>query len=154
MIYKVFSYNDIPTFFVTQDVYEANKDYEHALLVVGGLEDAELLLLKKQQETLINETSRFSICVSFVVGNNTIWRQIQEDDPNSTICQVFNHVSGAYTEVLSKSAANDLNEQYKKEFLESIGLDKVYALDAIPVIQPYLGSKYGATVGTIPVEVM
>ena len=154
MIYKVFSYNDIPTFFVTQDVYEANKDYEHALLVVGGLEDAELLLAEKQHGTLANEASRFSICASFVAGNDTVWRQIQEDDPDDTICQVFNHMSGTYTEVLSKAAANELNEQYKKEFLESINLDKVHTLDAIPVIQVYSPAKYGDTVGTIPVEVM
>ena len=141
MIYKVNGYNVEPTYFD-----EATNENAKA--------EAEALLIQKQADVLVFEANRFSICATFVNGNDTTWREIQESDPEDTICQVFDTFAGCYTECPNKTEAHALNEQKKQEFLASLNLDKVYELTEMPVPQQYAQGVYGTTVGDIPVEVM
>lgn len=141
MIYQVNGYNVEPTYF--DDSINPN-----------AKADAEALLAQKQKDVLAYEANRFSICATFVSGNDTTWREIQESDPEETICQVFDHMVGSYTQVANKTDAYFLNVQKQQAFLASIGLDKVYELTEMPVAQKYASDVYGTTVGDIPVEVM
>ena len=118
MIYKVNGYNTEPTYFD-----EAND--------VDAKAAAEALLAQTQQDVLSIESIRFSICATFVNGNDTTWREVLESDPEDTICQVFDTFTGSYTQVNSKTEANELNEQKKQEFLASCRLDKVYEVTEI-----------------------
>ena len=126
MIYQVYGFNVEPTYF--DDATNAN-----------AKTDAETLLAQKQKDVLAYEAIRFSICATFVDGNNTTWREIKDTDPEDTICQVFDTFTGSYTQVSNKTEAYALNEQKKQNFLLSVGLDKVYEADIN---------------GSIPVEVM
>ena len=126
MIYQVYGFNVEPTYF--DDATNAN-----------AKTDAEILLAQKQKDVLAYEAIRFSICATFVDGNNTTWREIKDTDPEDTICQVFDTFTGSYTQVSNKTEAYALNEQKKQNFLLSVGLDKVYEADIN---------------GSIPVEVM
>lgn len=119
MIYQVNGFNVEPTYF--DDVTNAN-----------AKADAEALLAQKQKDVLEYEAVRFSICATFVEGNNTTWRQIKDTDPEDTICQVFDTFTGTYTQVNSKAEAYALNEQRKQAFLVSVKLDKVYEVEVIP----------------------
>lgn len=143
MIYKVNGYN-------TNSIYfdEINNPNAKA--------DAEALLAQKQADVLAYEAVRFSVCATFVNGNDTTWREIQDSDPEDTICQVFDHINGSYTQVNSKKEANALNEKRKQEFLVSLKLDKVEELTEMPTISnlPNLEQQFGTVVGSIPVEVM
>lgn len=142
MIYRVNAYDSRPTYFD-----EATNPNAKA--------EADAYLIQKQSEALVSQAFRFSICATFVDGNDTVWRSILETDPEETVCQVFDHTTGTYTECNSKTEAFALNEQKKQEFLASIGIDKVYELDAIPEeVKPYAPATYGENVGDIPVEVM
>jgi Holliday junction resolvase RusA-like endonuclease len=139
MIYQVNGYNVEPTYFD-----EATNSNAKA--------DAEALLAQKQKDVLAYEAVRFSICATFVNGNDTVWREVQESDPENTICQVFDTMTGQYTQVANKTEAYALNEQKKLGFLASVGLDKVIELTEMPVKQFYDANRYGQTNGTIPVE--
>lgn len=123
LIYQVNAYNGIPTYF--DDLKNQN-----------AKADAEALLAQRRAETLLQESVRFSICATFVSGNDTVWRNVQEDDPEDTVCHVFDHLLGEYEEVQGKAAAYALNEQRKEEFLTSVKLDKVYEYETIPSDQP------------------
>lgn len=144
MIYQVNGFNVKPTYF--DEAANPNAKAE-----------AEALLNQKRAEVLVLEAVRFSICSTFINGNDTTWREVQDSDPEDTVCQVFDTFSGSYTQVNNKTDAHILNEQKKQEFLTSIGMDKVYELTKMP--EPVLGilysqQVYGPTVGDIPVEVM
>lgn len=123
MIYKVNGYNTEPTYFD-----EATNQNAKA--------DAETLLAQRQQEILLQEVVRFSVCATFVNGNDTTWREVQESDPEETICQVFDTFTGQYTEVNNKTEAFALNEQKKQNFLASIGLDSVVEMEELPQPRP------------------
>ena len=118
-IYKVNGYNSEPTYF--DDSSNVNAKAE-----------AEALLAQKQIDVLAYESVRFSVCATFVNGNDTTWREVQDSDPEDTICQVFDTFTGTYTECANKTKAFALNEQKKKEFLVYASLDQVFLLDAIP----------------------
>jgi len=129
MIYQVNKFYDKPEYF--DDATNLNAKSE-----------AEALLAQVQSEVLVKETGRFSICATFVNGNDTTWRQVQDSDPEDTVCQVFDPMTGQYTQVTTKTEAYVLNEQKKQEFLVSCGLDAVIELGEMPPqIQP-------VTVGT------
>lgn len=119
MIYMVNGHNTKPTYFD-----EATNSNAKA--------DAELFLTQKQKDVLTYEAVRFSICATFVNGNDTTWREIQESDPEDTVCQVFDTFAGSYIQVATKTEAYALNEQKKQEFLVSCGLDKIFELAEIP----------------------
>ena len=123
MIYKVNGYNTEPTYF--DDATNAN-----------AKADAEALLAQKRIDVLAYEAVRFSVCATFVNGNDTTWREVQESDHEDTVCQVFDHMTGTYTQVNTKTEAFTLNEQKKQEFLVDAGLDKVYELAEIPQPKP------------------
>lgn len=143
MIYKVNGYNVAPTYF--DETTNPNAKV-----------DAEALLIQKQQDILAYEAVRFSICATFVNGNDTTWREIQESDPEDTICQVFDTFTGTYTQCANKTEAYALNAQKQQEFLASVGLDKVEEMAQMPVenIQTGTANSFGENLGTIPVEVM
>lgn len=98
--------------------------------------EAEALLAQRRAETLLQEAARFSICATFVSGNDTVWRELREDDPEDTTCHVFDHLIGEYEEVQGKTAAYELNEQRKEEFLAASGLDTVREHVTMPSDQP------------------
>lgn len=123
MIYQVNTYNGVPTYFDEVDNPNAKAD-------------AEALLAERRAQTLIQEAARFSICATFVSGNDTVWRELREDDPEDTTCHVFDHLLGEYEEVKGKTLAYQLNEQRKEEFLASAGLDKVYEYAVMPSNKP------------------
>lgn len=119
MIYKVNGYNTQETYF--DETTNAN-----------AKADAEALLAQKQTDVLAYEAVRFSICATFINGNDTTWREVQESDPEDTICQVFDTFTGAYTQCSNKTEAHALNAEKQQAFLASVGLDKVYELEAMP----------------------
>lgn len=94
--------------------------------------EAETFLAQRQIDTLAYEAVRFSVCATFVNGNDTTWREVQDADPEDTICQVFDTFTGQYTQCPNKTEAFALNKKMKQQFLESIGLDKLYEVDEIP----------------------
>lgn len=157
MIYSLNSYGENPIYFVEQAIYDANPNYKLATLVVGTKADAEIALINMQTKVLNAEASRFSVCATFVEGNNTIWREVQDSDVEDTICQVFDTFTGTYTQVNNKTEAYELNEQKKQNFLIYYGLDKIYNIDNLPpqpTLSKYPEVRYGLLAGDIPVEVM
>ena len=119
MIYQVNGYNAESTYFD-----EATNE--------NAKSDAQSFLIQKQNDVLAYEAVRFSICATFVDGNNTTWREVQDSDPEETICQVFDTFTGQYTQCNTKSEAIALNKEKQKLFLQSVGLDKVYELTETP----------------------
>ena len=119
MIYRVNGYNVEPTYFDESTNPNAKTD-------------AQAFLKQKQKDVLAYEAVRFSVCATFVNGNDTTWREVQESDPEDTICQVFDTFTGTYTQCANKTEAFALNEQKKQAFLASVGLDKVYEVDSMP----------------------
>jgi hypothetical protein len=120
MIYKVNKFYDLPQYFD-----EATNPNAKA--------DAEALLTQVRAEVLEKEAGRFSICATFVNGNDTTWREVQDSDPEDTVCQVFDTLTGQYTQAVTKTEAYALNEQKKQELLISCGLDAVIELEEMPI---------------------
>lgn len=118
-IFKVNGYNTDPTYFDESTNVNAKAD-------------AESLLTQKQSDVLAYEAMRFSICATFINGNDTTWREVQESDPEDTICQVFDTFTGQYTQCSNKTEAFALNAQKQQQFLASVQLDKVYELEQMP----------------------
>lgn len=119
MIYQVNGYNTQPTYF--DETTNPNAKAE-----------ADALLAQKQSDVLAYEAVRFSVCATFVNGNDTTWREVQESDPEETVCQVFDTFTGTYTQCVNKTEAFALNAQKQYDFLLSLGLDKVYELEQMP----------------------
>jgi hypothetical protein len=123
-------------------IYQVNKfytqpEYFDEATNPNAKADAEALLAKVRADVLQKEAGRFSICATFVNGNNTTWREVQESDPEDTVCQVFDTFTGTYTQVDTKTEARALNEQKKQEFLTSSSLISVLELEKMPsLIQP------------------
>lgn len=95
-------------------------------------QEAENLLKQRQDAILVKEASRFSVCGTFVNGNDHVWRAIQDTDPEDTLCQVFNTFTGTHTQYTNKTEAYAANELLKQQFLEHCGLTLVYELDKLP----------------------
>ena len=132
MIYVVNGYNEEPTYF-------------NGYLNASAKSEAEKLLAQKQADILNKEAVRFSICATFVEGENITWREAVESDPEDIIYQVFDASTGQYVQCANKTEAYTLNEQKKAQFLESARMHVVEELEGIPV---YNSEE------TIPVEVM
>ena len=118
-------------------IYQVNKfytepEYFDEASNTNAKADAEALLTKVRAEVLEKEAIRFSICATFVSGNETTLREIQESDPEDSESQVFDTLSGSYTQVATKTEAYTLNEQKKQNFLTSCGLDVVVELEEMP----------------------
>ena len=73
---------------------------------------------------------------------------------NGKTKQPSRHVSICEIQDIQASVWWSCKAQRKQEFLTSVGLDKVYEIESIPVNQIYDSNKYGNTVGDIPVEVL
>lgn len=119
MIYKVNGYNTDATYFD-----EATNPNAKA--------EADALLAQKQTDVLAYEAVRFSVCATFVNGNDTTWREVQESDSEDTVCQVFDTFTGTYTQCANKTEAFALNAQKQQDFLAYVQLDKVYELEQMP----------------------
>ena len=111
---------------------DLDHDFTPQYEILENKEEAEALLLQNQKDALAIESVRFSICATFVNGNDTTWREVTIEDPEETICQVFDTFTGTYTQCANKTEAFALNEQKKQAFLASVGLDKVYEVDSMP----------------------
>lgn len=123
MIYQVNEFNGLPTYF-------------DSTINENAKAEAEALLSQRKEQTLIQEAVRFSICATFVDGTDTVWRNVLDADPEDTVCQVFDNLKGQYDVAPNKTAAYQMNEQRKQEFLEAIKLDKVYEYETMPSDQP------------------
>lgn len=137
-IYKVNNLGKKPTYYVASkealdQAIAINPDLDY---VIGGLVDAQAALDVIKTAQLEAEKVRFSICATFVNGNDTTWREIQDSDPEDTICQVFDTFTGTYTQVNSKTEANQLNEQKKQAYLDSVGLGSLVELSEVPAPLP------------------
>lgn len=152
MIFRVNGYNEpTATYFVadqaTADVIKQNP-YIKATVLVGTKSDAENFLLEKQKKILETEASRFHVCATFVVGNDHVWRALEDADPEDTICQVLDHLSGTYIQCATKTEGFARNAQVKQEFLESIGLGAVVELEVVEPMQSVIAKDNNQ----IPVE--
>jgi hypothetical protein len=123
MIYQVNAFNGAPTYF-------------DGATNTNAKAEAEALLVQRRAQVLEQEAVRFSICATFIDGENTTWRELKAEDPEDTVCQVFDHALGEYEEAQNKTEAFALNEQRKQEFLTSVKLDKVYEYETMPSDQP------------------
>jgi len=135
MIFRVNAFNEpLPTYFVpdqaTIDSLTSNK-YIQGNFKVGTKQDAEAFLEEKCATILVNEASRFNVCATFIIGTDHMWRAVQQDDPEDTICQVLDHSNGTYTTCQNKTEAFALNKQRKQEFLNSIGMGQVIELETV-----------------------
>lgn len=119
MIYQVNQWNANPVYF--DESTNAN-----------AKADADALLAQTQQDVLAQESVRFSVCATFVNGNDVVWRNVEETDPEETTCKVFDTFTGQYTEVANKTDAYALNAQKQQEFLAVAGLDQVIELEEMP----------------------
>lgn len=114
-IYKVNTYSGKAEFFDSEINFDAEKNAQDYLM--------------EQRATILNKESvRFSICATFINGNNTIWREVAKDDHENTVCQVFNTLTGHYIQCENKTEAYALNEQLQQKFLDAIGLGEVYVV--------------------------
>lgn len=134
-IYQVNGYNEAPTFYVPDTTFlvnvAPNNPYIKAVLV-GTEQDAQVELVNRQKNVILQETVRFSVCATFVEGDNSVWREVLDSDPEDTVCKVFNAFTGQYISYSTKTEANAANEQMKQQFLATIGMDSVKTLDALP----------------------
>lgn len=154
MSYKVNGFDGTQTYFVSDEAellaLQANK-FLRGTFLLGTKEDAEAFLAEKQAEILSKEAARFSVCATFVNGFDHVWREVRDDDPEDTVCQVFDTIVGQYTQAASKPEAYKLNEEKKKQFLDSIGMGAVIE---IPVDKEPLSSAVAKEANQIPVEKM
>ena len=138
-IFQVNGYNNQSTFYVDQATYDANSaTFKGGTLVVGTQADADAKLATLQASVLAYEAVRFSMCATFVNGNDSVWREVVSTDPEDTVCQVFNTFTGQYTSYPNQTEAKAANAALQAQFLDSIGLGAVTSPSALPVppVQP------------------
>lgn len=135
-IYQVNQVNAAPIFYVEDQATADSVATDNVFVggvFVGTLQDAEAALKQTQQQFLVQEAERFSICANFYDGaGNTVWRALEPTDPEDTVCQVFNTFTGGYTEYQTVAEAKAANRAVQEEFLANAGLGSVVTLDAIP----------------------
>lgn len=149
MIYEVRGFGAGSTYFVANEVIKAEVLAANPSLVcvVGAELDAQQKLATKQQEVLVSESTRFSICATFSLGNDSVWRELQSTDPENIVCQVFNTFTGQYTEYQNKTDAVAANTALQNQFLASVGLDKVITHAGIESLPRYINTQQPRTTG-------
>ena len=89
------------------------------IYTIGTQENAEARLNEILSDYLKQEESRFSISLTVISGNDQIWRNIIDTDPEIGIYQVFNQNTGTYTTYQTLTEAKDANLAIKNEFIQS-----------------------------------
>lgn len=136
-IYRVNQYNAQPVFFVP-DQATASTVLEGLpfTVKVGTQADAAVFLQTAQAQALEQCKDRFSICVTEIVGGNTLWRALAATDPNETTCQVFNTFTGTYAPYPTVTAAQQANMILQQQLLASFGMDSLLPVDSLPLPPP------------------
>jgi hypothetical protein len=90
-----------------------------------------------KEEYLQQEKDRFVISYDIEEGSNTVWVSFDPDNqPEIGDYQVFNHMTGGYSLVHSKTEAILLREQHIQQFIVDLGLDIIPTTDQIPIPPP------------------
>ena len=89
------------------------------IYTIGTQENAEARLNEIIYDYLKQEESRFSISLTVVNGNDQIWRNIIDTDPDIGIYQVFNRNTGTYTAYQTLTEAKNANLALQNEFIQS-----------------------------------
>ena len=126
---------------------------------VDYLESEELAnakLIENQTAYLNAEAYRFTICKEIVSGNDTTWLNADlNNDPEEAVYHVFNTKTGLHEQVQGLSNAKKRLEAIKQEFIVDNSLHEWAIVDSIPTPKfSYSETKFGPTIGDIPVEVM
>ena len=101
---------------------------------------AQAALLAAQAAFLAREDYRFPLAFVEVDGNNTVWRNFADSDPDNGDYRAFNHNTGQYELFTSKLAAQLRIQELKSLLLADVWLDKVYEYIAPPPIAPTIPS--------------
>jgi len=134
-IFRVPRYSNTAVFVVTQEIYDtcsSNTDYSGLNLIVGTNTDAQNILSQEQQKLFDVDASIFTICSVFVNGNDSIWREVKDTDPEDTPCQIFNTVTGQHVFANNKTEGAQVLQDVKNQYLSFCNLDVVTQLDALP----------------------
>ena len=123
MIYKVFNFNAVASFF------DDAKD-------VDAKAKADALLTENKSAVLASEHERFTISSTFASENDTVWRNMLDTDPEEYTYQVFNTFTGQHVAYNTKTDALSACAELQEKFLASIFLDQVYELEALPTELP------------------
>ncbi len=138
MIYIANRFGAEPDYYVenqaTADLLQ--QYYSYSSLQIGTRTDAEVQLDVNRQACLAMNTERFSICATFTNGSDTVWRAMQDDDPEEYEYKVFNHMTGVYSTHHTKTAALLENEIRKDEFLVLFGMGSVQEWTEVPIPPP------------------
>jgi PPE-repeat protein len=150
MIYQLNGYNVPATYYVADQATldAANAVNPNLKYVIGTQADAQTALTQKQADVLAYEAVRFSVCATFVDGNNSTWREVQSTDPEDTVCQVFNTYTGQYTQYPNKTEANATNSAIQLQFLTESGLDKLVELADVTALPKPLPATQPKSTGT------
>ncbi len=88
--------------------------------------EAQAALPAAQTAFLAQESHRFSLVYVEVNGNNTVWRNALDADPEDGNYQVFNHNTGQHEAFDNKADACARMQELKTQFIADVKLDKVY----------------------------
>lgn len=88
--------------------------------------EAQAALPAAQAKFLDREGYRFSVAFVEVNGNNTVWRNATDADPEDGDYHVFVHTTGQYETYSNKALAHARMQELKEQFLVEARLDKVY----------------------------
>lgn len=90
-----------------------------------------------KEQYLEQQKDRFVISYDIEEGENTIWVNFDPDSqPEIGDYQVFNHMTGTYNLVHTKTEAIFLREQHIQQFIIDMGLDVIPTVDQIPIPPP------------------
>lgn len=94
--------------------------------------EAQAALPAAQAKFMAREGYRFSVVFVQVEGNDTVWRNAMDDDPEDGDYRVFVHTTGQYELHSNKTMAYARMQELKTEFLALVKLDKVYEYALTP----------------------
>mgnify|MGYP006276628375 CR=1 FL=1 len=94
--------------------------------------DAEAARVIAAANYLIQEKNRFSIAHTVVDGNDTVWREVNDSDPEEGDYKCFVHYTGQYETYQTLSAAKARVEELKKQLIVESFLDQIFELAEIP----------------------
>ena len=89
------------------------------IYTIGSEENAQNRLNEILSDYLKKEESRFHIGLTEINGNDQIWRNAIDTDPEIGTYQVFNHNTGTYTSYQTLTEAKNANAVLQQEFIES-----------------------------------
>jgi hypothetical protein len=148
-IYQVNQYGSRASVFFVPDQATADTAPQGNPLIasvkIGTQQDAQTFLQAYQAQIIEQEAARFSIAANFSDGNgNTVWRALNSNDPDNTVCQVFNTFTGGYTEYQTVTEAKAAEVVIQQQFLKNVRLDAPVEVSAFPAA-PKQPTVSGAT---------